>query len=163
MRKEFSGATINYVAGTQFLGHDAEPVPASALSVTASPASKRAIRKLDMSNINNPNQQARRRAHRTHHRRTAANLPAETASVKPLAIHWEGMLTAPETGDYNLGMMASGFFRMKLSTARASPRPTAATASPPSSAACIWKPASLPNSQSTTRLWNRWATTQSPS
>ncbi len=45
----------------------------------------------------------------------AANaLPAEAASVKPLAIRWEATLTAPETGDYNLGMAASGFFRMQL-------------------------------------------------
>ncbi len=27
MQKEFSGDTVTYVAGTQFLGHDAEPVP----------------------------------------------------------------------------------------------------------------------------------------
>jgi beta-glucosidase len=45
---------------------------------------------------------------------SAANLPAEAAAVKPLAIHWEGMLTAPETGDYNLGMAAAGYFRMNL-------------------------------------------------
>jgi len=45
----------------------------------------------------------------------AANgVPAEAKSVTPLAIRWEGTLTAPETGDYNLGMAAAGFFRMQL-------------------------------------------------
>ncbi len=29
-------------------------------------------------------------------------------------IHWDGTLTAPETGDYNLGMQANGFFRVSL-------------------------------------------------
>jgi beta-glucosidase len=41
-------------------------------------------------------------------------LPAAVADVKPLAIRYEGSLTAPETGDYNLGLQASGFFRLQL-------------------------------------------------
>ena len=41
-------------------------------------------------------------------------LPAAVESVKPLAIRYEATLTAPETGDYNLGMTASGFFREQL-------------------------------------------------
>jgi len=54
IRKEFSGATINYVAGTQFLGHDAAPVPASALTVDGKPGIKASYSQLDMSNLNNP-------------------------------------------------------------------------------------------------------------
>jgi len=115
MRKEFSGATINYVSGTQFLGHDAEPVPTTALSVDGKPGIKATYSKLDMSNINSlaTSKPVAERIEPTIDI-TAATLPAETASVKPLAIHFEGMLTAPETGDYNLGMMAAGFFRMNL-------------------------------------------------
>jgi beta-glucosidase len=41
-------------------------------------------------------------------------LPAEVANVRPLSIRWEGEITAPETGDYNLGLKASGFFRLQL-------------------------------------------------
>jgi beta-glucosidase len=41
-------------------------------------------------------------------------LPAEAANVHPLSIRWEGQLTAPETGDYNLGLKANGFFRVQL-------------------------------------------------
>jgi beta-glucosidase len=112
---EFSGATIKYVPGTQFLGHDAEPVPASALTVDGKPGIKASYSKLDMANLNNPanSKPVAERVEATVDA-SAANLPAETASVKPLAIHWAGMLTAPETGDYNLGMASSGFFRMKL-------------------------------------------------
>jgi beta-glucosidase len=41
-------------------------------------------------------------------------LPAEVASVRPLSIRWDGELTAPETGDYNLGVKGNGFFRVQL-------------------------------------------------
>ena len=37
LRKEFAGAAIQYVPGTQFLSHDADPVPASALMVDGKP------------------------------------------------------------------------------------------------------------------------------
>jgi beta-glucosidase len=115
IRKEFGGATIKYVEGTQFLGHDAEPVPASALTVDGKPGIKASYSKLDMANLNNP-AASKPVAERVEATIDASNssLPAEAASVKPLAIRWEGMLTAPETGDYNLGMTAAGFFRMQL-------------------------------------------------
>ena len=40
--------------------------------------------------------------------------PRVLSDIRPLAIHWDGMLTAPETGDYNLGLKANGFFRIRL-------------------------------------------------
>jgi beta-glucosidase len=115
IRAEFPNASINYVAGTQFLGHDAEPVPASALTVDGQPGIKASYSKLDMANLNNPaaTQPVAQRVEPALD--AAANgLPAEAASVHPLAVRWEGSLTAQETGDYNLGLMASGFFRMQL-------------------------------------------------
>ena len=115
IRKEFPNATINYVAGTQFLGHDAEPVPASALTVDGKPGIKASYSKLDMANLNNPaaSKPVAERVEATLD--PAANaLPVEAASVRPLAVRWEGSLTAPESGDYNLGLMANGFFRMRL-------------------------------------------------
>jgi len=115
IRKEFGGATIKYVAGTQFLGNDAVQVPSSALTTDGQPGIKASYSKPDMSNLNNPS------ASKPVAERVEANidasssrLPAEAATLKPLAIRWDGMLTAPETGDYNLGLMASGFFRMQL-------------------------------------------------
>jgi beta-glucosidase len=44
----------------------------------------------------------------------ALPLPIEVAGVKPLAILWEASLTPPATGDYNLGLKADGFFRIRL-------------------------------------------------
>jgi beta-glucosidase len=115
LRAEFPEATVNYVPGTQFLGHDAEPVPSSALTVGGKPGIQASYSKLDMSNLNNPaaTKPVAQRVESTLD--AAANgLPAEAASVHPLSIRWEGSLTAQQTGDYNLGLMANGFFRMQL-------------------------------------------------
>jgi beta-glucosidase len=115
IKKEFSGATIHYVAGTQFLGHDAEPVPPSALTFDGKPGIKATYSKLDISDMNAPStsKPVAERVEPTIDF-SASHIPAEAAAVKPLAVHWEGMLTTPETGDYNLGMAATGFFRMRL-------------------------------------------------
>ncbi|MGB6745767.1 MAG: glycoside hydrolase family 3 N-terminal domain-containing protein [Terracidiphilus sp.] len=115
IRKEFADATINYVAGTQFLGHDADPVPASALTVDGKPGIKASYSKLDLSDLNSlgTGKPVAERVEPTID--AAANaMPAEAAAIHPLAIRWEGTLTAPVTGDYNLGLMANGFFRMQL-------------------------------------------------
>jgi len=115
IRKEFSNATISYVAGTQFLSHDAAAVPASALTVDGKPGIKASYSKLDMSDINAlANTKPIFERIETTINITPATLPAETKSIEPIAIHFEGMLTAPETGDYNLGLAATGYFRMSL-------------------------------------------------
>jgi beta-glucosidase len=115
MRKEFTGAQIEYVPGTQFLSREADPVPNAALTTAGKPGVKATYTKLDMTNINHPEQMKQLAQRVEPNIDTAAqSLPAETSGVKPLAIRWETMITAPATGDYNLGMKASGFFRMQL-------------------------------------------------
>jgi beta-glucosidase len=115
IRKEFAGATVNYVAGTQFLGNDASPVPAFALTVDGKPGIKASYSKLDMSNLNNPGA-TKAAAERVEPTLDAAanGLPSDAASVHPIAVRWDGSLTAPQSGDYNLGLIANGFFRMQL-------------------------------------------------
>jgi beta-glucosidase len=115
LKKEFAGDNLTYVAGTQFLGHDASPVPASALSVDGKPGIQVSFSKLDMSNINNP-EAMKPIATRIDPALDAGAkpLPPETANVRPLVIRYEGTLTAQETGDYALGLKANGFFRMQL-------------------------------------------------
>ena len=115
LRKEFAGATIQYVAGTQFMSQDADPVPASALSVDGKPGLKASYSRLDMSDINHP-AAMKPLAERTEPtlNASAQPMPSEVASVRPLSVRWEGEITAPETGDYNLGLKASGFFRLQL-------------------------------------------------
>jgi beta-glucosidase len=115
IKAEFAGANVNYVPGTQFLGQDAEPVPTSALSTGGNPGVKVTYSKWDMTNINRPTEAAPLASGVEPDINAAETpLPQETANVKPLAIRYEASLTAPETGDYNLGLQASGFFHVKL-------------------------------------------------
>jgi beta-glucosidase len=115
MRKEFANAQIDFVPGTQFLSREADPVPNSALTTDGKPGVKATYTKLDMTNLNHP-EQTKPLATRVEPNMDTASqsLPSETSGVRPLAIRWETTITAPTTGDYNLGMKSSGFFRMQL-------------------------------------------------
>ncbi|HEY6491123.1 MAG: glycoside hydrolase family 3 C-terminal domain-containing protein [Terracidiphilus sp.] len=114
MKAEFPNATIDYVEGTQFLSKAANAVPASALSVDGKPgvrASYLQTRGMEM----NPNAKPPVLATRIEAKiDPAAPLPKEAAGEERVAIHWEADLTAPETGDYDLGLKAQGFFRLSL-------------------------------------------------
>ena len=113
--KEFSHSTITYSTGTQFLDKDTVPVPASALTVDGKPGVRASYSRFDMSNINNPaaTKPVATRIE-TNLDPAAMQLPTQAASIHPLVIHYQASLTAPETGDYNLGMKSVGFFRMQL-------------------------------------------------
>ena len=115
VKKEFPGAHIEYVAGTQFLSHEARLVPASALSVNGKPGIKVSYSRLDMSNINDlAATKALAEGVALTADLSAQPIPAAAADVHPLAIHMDGNLTASETGDYNLGLVSNGFFRITL-------------------------------------------------
>jgi beta-glucosidase len=113
--REFSGDTVTYVQGTQFLAHDADPVSASALTVDGKPGLRVSFSKLDMSNINNPElMKPVATGMAATLDASSLKLPPETANVHPLVILYDGSITAPETGDYNLGLKARGFFRIQV-------------------------------------------------
>jgi beta-glucosidase len=115
LRKEFAGASLEYVPGTQFLSHDADPVPASALTAGGKPGVNISYSKLDMSDINHLEAMKPLAQHTEPTLDASAQpLPPEVATVHPLSIRWDGELTAPETGEYNLGIKANGFFRIEL-------------------------------------------------
>ncbi len=115
LKAGFPEAHIQYVAGTQFLSHAANPVPASAFTVDGKPGIRVSYAKLDMSNINKVEATKPLAESIVPTADIAAQpLPAAVADVHPLAIHWDGSLTVPETGDYNLGIKANGFFRIRL-------------------------------------------------
>jgi len=115
IRKEFAGATVNYLPGTQFLSKEAQPVPASALTVDGKPGVKVSYSKLDMTNMNRPVVSAPlvERVEKTIDLHDAP-LPSEVAGIRPLAIRFEGSLTAPENGEYNLGVKTTASFRVRL-------------------------------------------------
>jgi len=115
IQKEFVGANVTFEAGTMFLSKEAAPVPASALSADGKPGAKVDFAQMDTSDINHP-------------KRTAsfatrvdpvvdisiAPLPEEARTMRQLSVQWTADLTAPDTGDYNLGLISSGFFRLRL-------------------------------------------------
>ncbi len=115
IRNGFPGANITYVEGMQFLSHTGSPVPSSALSVDGQPGLRASYSRFDISNINSPCT-TKPLAQRIEPMIDAGadSIPPEVASVHPLAIRWEGSLTAQDTGDYNLGMMTGGYFRIQL-------------------------------------------------
>jgi beta-glucosidase len=115
MRKQFGAGQIEYQVGTQFLSHDADPVPASLLSHDGKPGLTASFSKLDMSNINKveATSSLAERIDATIDA-GAQPLPPAVANIHPLSIHWDGVLTATETGDYNLGLQSRGFSRVEL-------------------------------------------------
>ena len=115
LRKEFAGANVQYVPGSQFLRHEADPVPASALTVNGKAGIRVSYSKLDVSDVNHLKimTPVALRVYPTVNA-AAEPLPPEAADLHPLSISWDGSLTAPETGDYNLGLKANGIFRVRL-------------------------------------------------
>jgi beta-glucosidase len=116
IKKEFPGATIEFVAGTQFLSRGATPeVPASALMVDGKQGVKATYAILDLTDINALRSMKPAAERLESSIDPAANgIPAEAQSLKMMRISWETTLTATETGEYNLGLMANGFFRVRL-------------------------------------------------
>jgi beta-glucosidase len=115
LRAEFPVATINYVPGTQFLRKDVSLVPTAVLTTDGKPGAKASYSKLGMATANQKDKPASL-ATRIEPvvDLAAAPLPNEVAGVKPLAVRWEATLTPQETGDYNLGIQGTGFFRLSL-------------------------------------------------
>lgn len=105
MRAAFPGAQITYVPGTQFLSTEFPDVPSSALS-----GLRAEIR--EGQNLESSGTVLESRADATV-KFGGEELPA-TLKGKPFNIHWTGYLTAPETGDYRLGMKANGFSRVSV-------------------------------------------------
>jgi beta-glucosidase len=116
LRAEFAGATITYVPGTNFLSKAAKPVPAALLSTDGKPGVKSTYRKLNIVSWTNENIDAAPLSTRIESQvdTSAQPLPSEAAGVQPLAMRWETTLTPSETSDYDLGLQASGFFRVSL-------------------------------------------------
>jgi beta-glucosidase len=119
LKKEFPGATINYVPGTGFLSKKTWPVPAELISTGGKQGAKVTYLKKDIisGEITKENQAgaAPLGSRIDSSIDIAAHpLPANVASVQPLTTRWEATLTPKETGDYNLGVETDGFILLML-------------------------------------------------
>ncbi len=115
MQDEFANDSVTYAEGTQFLSKSAEPVPASALKVDGKPGVKASYSEMRQVALVENAPKPPVIASRVESTVDASQpLPAEAAGKGTIAIHWEGTLTAPDSGDYDLGLEANGFFRVTL-------------------------------------------------
>lgn len=116
MRKEFSGATINYVAGTGYLSKETSPVPAALLTTDGKPGVKVTYNSMAGVDMFSPNAKPTPLAGRVEPSFdiSSASLPAETKGKAPIGVQGEATLTPQETGDYNLGMKANGYVTISL-------------------------------------------------
>ena len=112
LKAEFLGAKITYVAGTQFLSQQGDPVPTSALTT---PDGKPGL-KAEYSSRPGFEAKGTPLVSRVEPsiKLTEANLPQEARTTKTLAVQWTGSLHANATADYLLGIKANAFVRVSV-------------------------------------------------
>ncbi len=112
LKAEFPGAKITYVAGTQFLSQQGDPVPTSALTT---PDGKPGL-KAEYSSRPGFEAKGTPLVSRVEPsiKLTEANLPEEASTTKTLAVQWTGSLHANATADYLLGIKANAFVRVSV-------------------------------------------------
>ena len=111
MKAAFPGAQITYVPGTQFLANEGQPIPAALLTAASGlPGLDAEYRAGE-----NPEPKAAPTAARVEPGVSldANSVPAAIRS-KAFSVHWTGMLKAPKTGDYRVGVRASGTARVSI-------------------------------------------------
>lgn len=116
LKAEFPSARIRYVPGTQFLRNDGDPIPDKLLTTPdGKPGLKAdygAIEGMDLSPRTKPTPLTSRVEPNVN--LTASSLPDEVKGKAEISVEWTGFFTAPDSGDYLLGMTADGFGRLSL-------------------------------------------------
>jgi beta-glucosidase len=122
LKAEFPDASITYIPGTQFLRSDGSPVPNNCLTTPdGKPGLKAEYSEGALGRGNfggggaNPPANLPVIATRIEPNidLTGNNLPSEVAN-RPVSVHYTGFLTAPDTGDYFIGIHGSGFPRITI-------------------------------------------------
>jgi beta-glucosidase len=111
IQKEFAGAKIKYVPGTDFLGGHGGALPDGLLSVDGKPGVKTTYLTGAMFGHGAPKILATRIDPKVD---GSLEVPSEAAGAKSLMIRWSATLTAPDSGEFLLGMEANGFYRITL-------------------------------------------------
>lgn len=116
IKKEFAGAHVQYVEGTQFLSKKAEPVPTKAFMTDGKPGLKASYSETAGMDLTNPATKPAVIVSRVEPTIDAGAqpYPKETEGKGSMLVTYEGTLTAEQTGDYNLGIQANGFSQVML-------------------------------------------------
>ncbi len=115
LHAEFPNAVITYVPGTQFLRTDGTPVPDSLLTTPdGKPGLKAEYNEGMMRGRPAPGASTTPIASRIEPNveLTDSNLPPEIADRKTFGVEWSGFLTPTDSGDFILGIRATGFARL---------------------------------------------------
>ena len=111
MKAAFPGARITYVPGTQFLSNRGDPVPVTVLTTDdGQPGLKAEYR---------PGESFDPKATAVASRiepgvSLGSKVPPAAVQGKPFNVHWTGILRAPETGDYRVGIEADNNARVTM-------------------------------------------------
>ncbi len=115
LKAEFPNATITFVPGTQFLRNEGNPVPDNVLTT---PDGKPGLKAEYMESMGRPGAQPNAPAFvsrvESNVNLADGNLPPEAAGKKALGVRWTGFITAPDTGDYLVGVRGIGFGRLSI-------------------------------------------------
>ena len=116
LKAEFPNATITFVPGTQFLRNDGNPVPDSMLTTPDGKPGVKAEYSESMGGRPGAAANFPVFASRTEPNisLTDSNLPSEATGKKAIGVRWTGFLTAPDSGDYLIGVRGSGFARLSI-------------------------------------------------
>ncbi len=122
MKAEFSAAKITYVPGTQFLSNRGDPVPGAALTTPDGHPGVEAVYRT-ASNAGDASSSGSSSAPpfsriEANVDLNGANIPAPLHGAASLAVRWSGLLHAATTGDYLVGVKASGSARLSIGDRR---------------------------------------------
>ncbi len=123
LKAEFPNATITYVPGTQFLRNDGDPVPNSVLTNSDGKPGLKAeyteYRGFRPGGFGGPGIPPPRLHPQLHPPPTSRATNSTSISPRPIfleatgkpsvGVHWTGFLTAPDSGDYQVGLKSRGF------------------------------------------------------
>ena len=112
MKAEFPNAKITYVPGTQFLSNKGNPVPTSVLTTRDGKPGLDADYGIGMGFGERPEPITTRVEPTVDLNENT--LPEQAKGKSPLAVRWNGFLTANESSDYLIGMNAQGFIRVSV-------------------------------------------------
>jgi beta-glucosidase len=112
MKAAFPNAKITYVPGTQFLSNQGSEVPTAVLTTPDGKPGLEAEYATGLG-FGAPTAPLSRRIEPSVDLR-AADLPAAVRGRSPVSVHWTGYLDPPASGDYYLGVKASGFSSLML-------------------------------------------------
>jgi beta-glucosidase len=106
LKAEFPDAQITFEPGTQFLRHEGQLVPSSALTTDDGKSGLKADFSTGELFGAKPTPLASKYVSSVDF--TNSDIPQEAVGKFPLSVEWNGFLTATETGEYSLGVRGQG-------------------------------------------------------